>query len=75
MQRGEIKSQWEVSTELVPLAAAITNEEAREAVEQALVSSALTKETKEVLSMTEEDVKQKVKLAYKKLEDYVVLAD
>ena len=71
----EIKKMRVTLTELLPLAAAITNEEARKAVEQALVGSVLTQETKEILGMTEEDVKQKVKLAYQKLEDFVTLAD
>jgi len=35
----------------------------------------LSKETKEVLGMTEQDVEQKVKEAYQKLEDFVTLAD
>ena len=62
-------------TELLPLAAAITSKEAREAVQQALVSSVLTKETKEVLGMTGQDMKQNLKNAHQKLEDYVALAD
>ena len=62
-------------TELLPLAAALTNEEARKAVEQALVGSVLTNETKKVLGMTEQDVKQQVRLANQKLEDFVTLAD
>ena len=71
----EVKKMRVTLTELLPLAAAITNEEARKAVEQAFVGSVLTKETKEVLGMTEQDIKQKVKLAYQKLEDFVTLAD
>jgi hypothetical protein len=74
-QRREARNMRVTLTELLPLAAAITNEEARKAVEQALVGSVLTKETKEVLGMEEQDVKQLVKLAYQKLEDFVTLAD
>lgn len=74
-QKREIKQMRVTFTELLPLAAAITNDEARKAVEQALVGSVLTKETKEVLGMTEQDVKQNLKKAYQKLEDYVTLTD
>jgi len=71
----EIKKMRVTLTQLLPLAAAITNEEAREAIQAALVSPVLTKETKEVLNMTEEDIKQAVKVAYQRLEDFVTLAD
>jgi len=71
----EVTNMRETLTELLPLAAAITNEEARETIQRALVSSVLTKQTKELLDMKEEDIEQITKEAYQKLEDYVALAD
>ncbi|MBE9512440.1 MAG: hypothetical protein IMY77_00030 [Chloroflexi bacterium] len=76
LQRGiEISNMRKTLTELLPLAVAITNEEARKTIQQALVSSILTKQTKELLDMKEEDIEQIVKVAYQRLEDFVTLAD
>ena len=75
LQRCEAGSQWEVSTELVPLATAITDEEVREYVEKAFLRFGLGKQIREVLKITDEDMEKILNLAYQKLEDYVALAD
>ncbi len=74
-QKAEIKNFNITLTELLSLAAGITDEEARKAVEQALLDSALPERIKQVLGLTETDVEQEVKVAYQKLEDFVTLAD
>jgi hypothetical protein len=38
-------------------------------------SAVSTEEVRGILRITDEDIKGKLKLAYKKLEDYVALAD
>lgn len=68
-------SKSEIIIELMPLIPTITNDEARKVVLQALAYTALSKETKKLSSITEEDIEQITKEAYKKLEDYVALAD
>ena len=73
-QKAEIKNFNMTISELLPLAAGITSEEVRKAVEQALLDSALPGEMKQVLGLTEKDIKQEVEVAYQKLEDYVALA-
>ena len=74
-QKAEIKNFNVILIELLPLVAGITDEEARKAVEQALLDSALPERMKQVLGLAGTDVEQKVKLAYQKLEDFVTLAD
>jgi len=68
-------SKSEILIELMPLIHTITSEEARTAILQAIAYIALFKETKKLGNITEEDITQKVKVAYQKLEDYVALAD
>ena len=74
-QKEGIKNFNVTLSELLPLAAGITSEEVRKAVEQALLDSVLPRDIKKVLSLTEKNIKQEVEVAYQKLEDYVALAD
>ncbi len=74
-QKEGIKNFNVTLSELLPLAAGITSEEVRKAVEEALLDSAVPREIKKVLGLTEKDIKQEVEVAYQKLEDYVTLAD
>jgi len=75
LQRCEGAQQWEALTELLPLAAAITNEEVREHVRKAFLYFAMGKKIRGELNITGEDMDKVFNLAYQKLEDFVVLAD
>ncbi len=73
-------SMIETLTETIPLIATITNEDTRGFLrgvflESAVISPVLSEELKRKLHVTDEDIRAKLNLTYKKLEDYVALAD
>ena len=73
--RREIRAMRKALTELLPIAASITSEEARKAVQQALVISSLTKETRKVLNITDQYIDEKLKVAHQELEDFATIGD
>jgi hypothetical protein len=75
LQSYDVAQQWEAVTELLPLAAAITNEKVREHVMKAVLYFGMGKKIRGELNITDEDMDKVFNLAYQKLEDFVVLAD
>jgi len=73
--RKDARNLRETYTEFMPLIASITNEETRKAIQQAFACIVFSKETRELLKITEEDAKQKFRLAYQKLEDFTTLSE
>jgi len=71
----EAMDQWKAATELVPLAAAITNEDVREHVRKVFLYFGMGKKIREELNITDEDMGKAFNLAYQKLEGFVTLAD
>ena len=80
MESRKISSMVETLVGTIPLIATIINEDTREFLrstflESAVISPSLTKKLKITLHLTDEDIGAKLNLAYRKLEDYVDLAD
>lgn len=80
MESRKRRSMIDTLVETIPLIATITNEDTREFLrrvflESGVISATLSKEEKMKLHVTDKDVEAKLNLAYRKLEDYVALAD
>jgi hypothetical protein len=74
-EKEEAKEMFNTLEKLLPLASAITDEETRQAVEHAIVASALTEEVKQMFQAEYHDLNQLVRQAYQKLEKYVTSVD
>jgi len=75
IQRREVRDTRKVLTELLPLAGAITNDDAKAAVTKVFLLCALSKKIRDDLNITDKDMEQHFKSAYQRLEDFVTLAD
>jgi hypothetical protein len=75
IRQKEFKDASKVLTELLPLASAITDEDAKSAVEETFLLCAVRQEMRDDLNITKQDMERQFKLAYQKLENFVTLAD
>jgi len=65
----------QVLINFIPLSASITSKDVREHIENAFLSSAMGENVRKKLNITNEAMEEIFNSAYKKLEDYVALAD